>query len=639
MAIEKMSLVNIVGPVSMFDETAKHCIIGMDFHPENTSNIVSQKSVFMPFNESNPFNEALRQIIEFASRAKIALKYSDFFELTETQDEIKKKIADITGKYSDFQEKISQLKKRITEDEQILVQLDHLKDVTVNLDDLFNFEFVKFRFGRMPRDNYERLKTYGNINEVYYTPTVIEKEYVWGMYLSPKVFINKTDALFISLSFERVRISDRAHGTPYEAYTVIRNEIESTKINLNNINAQYNEFMKETLSNILAYYSKIRYLHDTFELRKFAVRSESNFYIAGWIIKEKSESFADRFSLIEGVSCIIEEPDEVPTIAPPTKLKNKAIFKPFEEFVKMYGLPSYNETDPSPLLAITYTLLFGLMFGDAGQGLVLALAGLGLWFYKKTSFGKILCTIGISSVIFGLIYGSIFGYEISGFGIFGIVKPLRDTNNMLISAVGLGIVLISIAMIVNIINGFKQKSAGKTFFSNNGITGIIFYWAIIFAVILLFGFGKNIFSLWYILVFVGIPLLLFFFKEPLDHIITHRTKWKPDSIGEYIIASFFELIEVLLSFVTNTISFIRVGAFALSHAGMMLVVFMLAGEAGKSKNIFIIIFGNIFVMLLEGMIVGIQVLRLEFYEMFSRFFDGNGREYEPYTINYDSKNE
>ena len=100
-----------------------------------------------------------------------------------------------------------------------------------------------------------------------------------------------------------------------------------------------------------------------------------------------------------------------------------------------------------------------------------------------------------------------------------------------------------------------------------------------------------------------------------------------------IVQALFELIEVLLSYFSNTISFVRIGAFAISHAAMMEVVLMLAGAASGSPNWVVVVLGNAFVCGMEGLVVGIQVLRLEYYEMFSRFYKGDGREFKPYSKN------
>ena len=98
----------------------------------------------------------------------------------------------------------------------------------------------------------------------------------------------------------------------------------------------------------------------------------------------------------------------------------------------------------------------------------------------------------------------------------------------------------------------------------------------------------------------------------------------------FAIQTFFELFETLLAYFSNTISFVRIGAFAVSHGAMMGVVLMLSGAEKGTVNWFGIVLGNLIVCGLEGLIVGIQVLRLEYYEMFSRFYKGSGRMFKPF---------
>ena len=129
----------------------------------------------------------------------------------------------------------------------------------------------------------------------------------------------------------------------------------------------------------------------------------------------------------------------------------------------------------------------------------------------------------------------------------------------------------------------------------------------------------------------GVPLLLIFLREPLTRMIEKRADKMETGPGMYAVQGFFEMFETLLSYFSNTISFIRIGAFAVSHAAIMEVVLQLAGAESGNPNWFGVIFGNLFVCGFEGLIVGIQVLRLEYYEMFSRFYKGSGRAFDPYT--------
>ena len=311
----------------------------------------------------------------------------------------------------------------------------------------------------------------------------------------------------------------------------------------------------------------------------------------------------------------------------------------FEMFVDMYGMPSYNEIDPTPFLAITYMLLFGIMFGDLGQGLAISLIGFLLWKLKKMDFGRILIRIGFSSALFGLLYGSVFGLEhlldpfyTNVLGLEG--KPIHimspaTINQILIVAIALGVVLIITSMLMNVMLGFKNKNVEQALFSNNGVAGLVFYISTLVALIAKFTTGKNLFTPTYITFLIAVPLIVIFFKHPLGKIVKGDKHFMPsEGIGSFLIENFFEMFEVLLSFVTNSMSFLRVGGFIISHAGMMAVVITLTEMVAGSGSIAVMIFGNIFVMALEGFIVGIQVLRLEFYEMFSRYFEGQGKPFE-----------
>jgi V/A-type H+-transporting ATPase subunit I len=201
---------------------------------------------------------------------------------------------------------------------------------------------------------------------------------------------------------------------------------------------------------------------------------------------------------------------------------------------------------------------------------------------------------------------------------------------LLISTVALGSLLIITSMILNMIVSLKKKKYAELFFSHNGVAGFLLYIFIIAAVVTSILGTINIVNIFTIILFVILPVILIVMKNPFDRLLNGK-KLFPEKVGGFIIESIFELFEVLLSYVTNTMSFLRVGGFVLSHAGMMMVVYTLMGmSAGIVGQISILIIGNLFVMGLEGLIVGIQVLRLEFYEMFSRYFEGNGYPFEAF---------
>lgn len=192
---------------------------------------------------------------------------------------------------------------------------------------------------------------------------------------------------------------------------------------------------------------------------------------------------------------------------------------------------------------------------------------------------------------------------------------------LLISAVALGVVIILFCMILNLCNTFSQRQWGAFLFSPNGVSGLIFYVSLLLTVlnmVLKLGLPGKLLG-----ILMAVTFVLMYLQEPLGDLIEGK---KVHLDGMFFVESFFEMFDVLLSFVTNTISFLRVGAFAIIHVGMMMVVSVLAGRAGGGAVV-VQIFGNALVMVLEGLIVGIQVLRLEYYEMFSRYFKGEGKPF------------
>ena len=197
------------------------------------------------------------------------------------------------------------------------------------------------------------------------------------------------------------------------------------------------------------------------------------------------------------------------------------------------------------------------------------------------------------------------------------------------SAVGIGIVLLIISMIFGICSNIKRKNIGEAIFGPSGICGLTFYSSVIFMLLDSMIFHTGVVSVVYVLGLIILPLILIMFKDVLADLVEGKKDWQPESWVDYILQSFFELFEVLLSYAANTMSFLRVGAFVLVHAGMMMVVFTVAEMVGGVGYIIILILGNILVAALEALLSGIQVLRLEFYEMFSKFFEGQGRPFSP----------
>ncbi|HRS21002.1 MAG TPA: V-type ATPase 116kDa subunit family protein, partial [Clostridia bacterium] len=275
----------------------------------------------------------------------------------------------------------------------------------------------------------------------------------------------------------------------------------------------------------------------------------------------------------------------------------------------------------------SYMLMFGAMFGDLGQGLIVLLAGLFIGYRTANkSFGGILTRLGASSMIFGALYGSVFGSE----ELIGalLIRPMANINTMLVSAIVLGIILITISYIYSLLNHYSSGNIEEGLFGREGLAGFLFFLTLILGAL-----GKATGKL---TVGIGLPLgamvvllLVMVFKQPLSGLLTGRRLYE-ESPGDYYIEAGFGVIETVLSVASNIISFIRVGAFALNHVGLY-IAFATMAEMLNSKagGIMVLIIGNIFIIGLEGLIVFIQSLRLEYYELFSKYYSGYGVEYKP----------
>ena len=386
-------------------------------------------------------------------------------------------------------------------------------------------------------------------------------------------------------------------------------------------------------------FCRLRYAYDCFELRSKVSVMKNNFIMVGFVPEKESEEFSETIRKISGVSVDIRPPDSDSNLQIPVKLKNNRFTNPFSLFVEMYGLPAYDGFNPTALVAVTYTILFGIMFGDLGQGLVISV--LGSILYKKT--GNKLCAviarIGLSSAFFGLIFGSVFGFEHVLDPMYRALgfeeKPFEAMENVSVvlgAAIAIGVVLILISIIINIVTTFKKKEYDQALFGNNGVAGLVFYSAVLYAAVNLLIFQKNIFTPLFIIFLVVLPLVIMLLREPLGCMVSGKN-FKSEGVGDFIASNFFEVFEFLLGYVTNTLSFVRIGGFVLSHAAMMSVV-MLLSEMFQGASPVIVVLGNIFVIGMEGMLSGIQVLRLEFYEIFSRCYDGDGKPFEPVSVKY-----
>jgi V/A-type H+-transporting ATPase subunit I len=597
MAIVKMKYVSVATDESHIDEMVLDGVHSGLLHAVHAADIINEDNGGHLINDENPYSGYLQTLQNFAHSVNYTLDPERAPKKHYTNEEMDAFIDELDETFGLETDANTVL--LTPDDEQALGALSEC-----GFERMHACQYLNFGFGRLPRESYKKLSMYKD--EIFVHHHVHETpQYVWMLYVTSDSYVDKVRKIFKDLYFEPIDIP----------MIDVKKQLEHYKDQIDDIYAFCNE--ENSVHELYPYIAEI---NEKYLLSGFVKADEVDHYKA---------IFKDLPSTIE-----VKDPSEVPDLECPTLLKNNWFAKPFEMFLGMYGVPKYTDFDPTGFMAFTYCLLFGIMFGDLGQGLVLFI--LGLVFEKKGQIFGIINRCGITSMIFGFLFGSVFGYEELlnpvHQSLFGVREKLFDvmaqssTMLLLIGAVAIGAVLILTTQCMNIVNRFKHHQLGDAIFSQNGIAGLVFYGGIVFAIVATMLLGWNVLNPVYLGIFIVLPVISFVMKEPLSNAVEHKTVKPEEGWGGYIAQSIFELIDVLLTFVTNSMSYLRVGGFVLSHAGMMLVVMTLVEMTGKA-GVAVLIFGNIFVMVLEGLIVGIQTLRLEYYEMFSRYYDAGGVQF------------
>lgn len=636
-----MQAVNVIGLIEDVDEVIS--VLGESgvFQPDEVPAFYSNTKDFTHLQTKNIYAEPLTNLkasIGLTKRQFPLIDVSDFNPTFEEMDIFSKKISSEIEVLVDDKEFIAEQLVQIKEN---LNETSHFVGLGVEIEKLLELSYLETRFGRLPKESYEKLSAYKDNQYIDFTVCTEDKTHYWGVYFSPIDKIAEIDRIFSGLYFEKCDIIG-VNNTPKQHLEKLKVLVPKLEAKLKDAQDRIDNYLNMHSERIIRYLSKLEELYLYAKIRNKALQFNKSFIIVGWVPTECAKSLKRKLHKIKSVSLEFTDAKKVISKSPPVKLKNCFFAKPFEYYTEMYGVPRYNEIDPSLFIAITYIIIFGIMFADVGQGICLSIVGMLMWKLKKMKIGKILFPCGISSTVFGLVFGSVFGFEelLNPMykALFGLdEKPIEIMTTdsilmILLVAVGIGVSLVIVSMCLNVYSSLKQRNIGRALFNSSGVAGIVFYSSIIFGCLseLL---GNHIMNVFYIIGLIVVPYLIMFLEEPLTNIINGEKDWQPESWGGYIMEHLIESIEFLLEYVTNTVSFLRVGAFVLVHAGMMMVVFVLASTVGDIGYWPVVVFGNVFVMVLEALLVSIQVLRLEYYEMFSRFYSGEGRPYEPVRLN------
>ncbi len=581
------------------------------------------------------------------------------FEAMVDLEKIRPTLELIEGDIKTVGDQLSSEKKRLEQLESALRQLEPVAEVDLDVSTFRNSRYVHSTLGLIPAANVDRLETsLAHVPHVFLTlrPDA-EKPVVW--LVGAQSGSDILDRAARSTYLNPLVLPKEYQGTPEKIIQSLHQAIEEAQHNIADAKAslvKLAETYQQQLRKLLWQVHTSRVLADAI-VRYGQLRYT---YVAtGWVPAEDLEGLTARLRTASKEILIEALPTsrQGDNLRVPVALSTNRFLRPFQMLVNTYARPQYGELDPTILMAVTFPLLYGAMFGDLGQGLVLLV--LGLLIHNKVfakgmqSLGLLIAYCGASAAVFGALYGSIFGFEgqsIDTYLHFHFepvwMSPIENILSILSLAIDAGIILLLCAFLLSIFNSIRSKDWAHLIFGHTGLVALALYISFLAFLGLFLGstalapkiavaIHKLVPFLPMLICLAVFGLLVMFSGFFRNLVEGHRPLIEGNGIGGFFVfffQSFMDLFEMAISMLSNTLSFVRVGAFAVAHAGLSFAIFSLAGSEPNLKFWIVVFIGNIIIIGLEGLIVGIQTMRLHYYELFGKFFTGGGMRFEPLKV-------
>lgn len=527
-------------------------------------------------------------------------------------------------------------------------QLSGYRDTGLPLDEPERLSFLHFLTGTIPAANLRFVqKRLGN--DTALLPLAQRGEVQALLALTTHAGRSNLERLLGEAGFRQERLPIGRGTTADQSLDSSLRELAQVKASLRQTEAGLRALADKVRSLLTRIEAAVQLEKCLVELERDFPRTEKTVLMSGWLPASDRARLEQRLQKLANGRFVLKflEPAGGRTEGIPVLLRHARLLRPFEMLVTAYGFPGYKELEPTVFVAISYVLMFGMMFGDVGHGAVLALGGLAALKTGRSvrvrDFAVLLLYGGVSSLLFGLAYGSWFG--LPQFKPYALWQDPLEGNPMVLlaSALKVGGALISLGLVLNIINRFRRGDVIGALLGKFGLVGLFFYWGM--WSLLTQGEAINALGAGNLLpgIIIGLPLTGWLLKEPLEYAFRRRRaqpehKDQGRGLGQAFTESLLGAFEAVLSYFANTVSFVRLAAYAMSHAALLVAAFMLAGAVrhlpvgGGLLGTLVVIVGNLAVIAFEGVVACVQALRLEYYEFFGKFFAGNGRPFMPFQL-------
>ena len=402
-----------------------------------------------------------------------------------------------------------------------------------------------------------------------------------------------------------------------------------------NIESLRNEKIKRLapILGMAAYYDRtLRILSDK---RVPALRTKMISVTQGWVPTENLPDLQETVRAVEekiGEQLFVQYEDpsheeEVPTRRPTIRPK---FLDPAFTLTSLRGWPTSHEVNPSIITILVFSLQFGLMFGDVGQGLVFLILGFILnRKYKRglaSKLGVMFVPMGIFAIFFGFLYGEVFLVE-------GLIhpllfSPLHEIGNLMKMVLGVAVLEMSIGLVIGAINEYKAGNIWGALGEHGA--GAILFLVGLYAGALYFLQVRDFMAImghWSFMMMMG-GLVMAAISPILTSVLVHK-HFGFEAIGEGVGAFLMTFVELLANF----FSFLRIAAFALAHASLALAAHSLT----QSMGIGAIVLMNVIAMTFEFISSSVQSLRLLYYEFMGKFFHGTGTPFKPFRIRKETR--
>ncbi|MGC9520344.1 MAG: V-type ATP synthase subunit I [Anaerolineae bacterium] len=533
---------------------------------------------------------------------------------------------------------LEQARERMAQLQRLRSQIEPLTDLGIELETFRSSTYIFSMFGSMPLSNVERLRT-----SLEHVPSVLVTLDERDRLATVGLFGLRRDSDILrraarSAYLNSLELPDEYQGTPDEILDRLDRELNETREGIAQGQAAIHHFHETRIRKLRQLLWQVRASRRVAETIAQYERLRYSYVVTGWVPASKAEEFRRLIAeASSGLTIDITEPTPEERSRAPFEYNNPPALRAFQQLVSNYALPRYEELDPTPLLALTFPLIFGVMFGDVGHGFVLVVLGALLLsgriraLKSFSGLGGIAVACGVVSAAFGFLYGSLFGFEDVIPALW--LNPIERTMDVLLATVGFGIAVLTLGMIYNVVGAGIRGQWVDLALDRKGLAGLAFYWSLI-------GLGAGLLtskvpvSMGLLVPVAVVSALAVVVHEPLARVVYSGGEEDVD-VGLALLEGFFELFEAVIGLLSNTLSYVRMGAFAVAHGALSLVVFILArrvGSSGSPAYWATVVLGNVLVIGFEGLIVVIQTLRLEYYELFDKFFSGGGEQYQPLTL-------